>query len=207
MSALKPHFRNSWLFVVCLLGIVAADCGTDPSWVTLRAVDSTYTSVASTATGQLPRDGWGQRLRVEEGDSSFVVVSAGPDGAFGTADDLDFSSASLSRRADRVAGCWRADSMAYPIGPVHSVRLLQTKVEGSPHFRGEVNSPSADLRWIPWGQDSVVLLLLTGPQMTEVRALATESSLEGIRIVHGELLGWFRKRQRFSAQRVACTDD
>lgn len=204
MSAVTRRLKSLWLGAVCLLGLLAADCGNDRSWVTMRAVDSVYASAASTPTSQPPRDGWGQRLQVAERDSSLMVISAGPDGSFGTADDLDFSPDFLAARAARVVGCWRTESMAYPVGRIHSLRLRQTKIEDSPHLRGDVNAPSADLRWVPWGQDSIVMFLLTGPQMTEVRALATENSLEGSRIIHGELLGWRRKRQRFSAQRIAC---
>ena len=204
---MKLRRSRPWLSVVYLLGLGAADCGTDASWTTLRAADSVYAAVSSRAADYPQyRDGWGRHFRFEQNDSSFVLISAGPDAAFYTADDLDFSPTSLERRAVRVAGCWRTDSMAYPDGPIHSVRLLQTRVEGSADFRGEVSSPSADLRWVPWGEDSVVLFLLTGPQVTEVRALVTDSSLVGNRVVYGELFGWFRKQRRFMAQRITCTD-
>jgi hypothetical protein len=53
------------------------------------------------ATGTHPVDLWGQPFRIELSGATWIISSAGIDGAFGTGDDLRRIAASLTQNSPR----------------------------------------------------------------------------------------------------------
>jgi hypothetical protein len=198
--------RSRRLWPTGLLALVAADCHSDVAADTWRAVREVYATPAAHRidTHRKWSDGWGHALRFEAQDSSFVLVSPGSDGALGTEDDLDFSPAHLASRASNLSGCWTTTSMKYPDGEIRELHLTSQRIANAPDFRGTSNLPSSDVRWVPWGADSVVVFLLTGPQKSVIRVHVADSVLGGIRTVYGEGPIAGRTERNFEARRVSC---
>lgn len=198
--------RSHRLVPVVALAFLAADCGSDTASDTWRAVHDVYAArTAGSSTSQSKwTDGWGRAFLFEVRDTSFRLLSAGADGAFGTEDDLDFSPDYLAARASTISGCWATMSMQFPDGEVHELALSNRRVEGAADFRGATNLASTDTRWTPWGGDSLVVFLMVGPQLSMIRAKSGDDALRGSRVLYGEGPVATRVRRDFEARRTAC---
>lgn len=194
--------RTRWGAIAALPVVLAATCRHDPAVATLAVVDSVYAAPPSHEPAI--RDGWGRPFQYRWMDSTKVLISPGPDGILGSADDLDFSPAKLAARARELMGCWQSDSINTPVGVLRTVVLSDSQRGAAPDFRAVTNLRASDADWLPWGADSVVVRVLTGPQLTEIRARVSDGALSGTHVTHSELGGLFRLRAAFSARRVRC---
>lgn len=189
---------------LALLGPVSA-CSSHPVFRMLGSVDAFYdTATSRSREPKVDRlDAWGRSFRFEARAAGFVLVSAGYDGVWNTSDDLDFSPQSMAERASHLVGCWKFDSIATPGGAVASIHLKGKRQGGRATFVGASNNTSLDVEWLPWGRDSVVIIL-QDVQKILLHGERSATEIRGAQISFGEAPWRSRSRDAFRALRIPC---
>lgn len=145
-------------------------CDAEPRWCALSPTD-VWTS-----------DGWGTPIRYGRSNESYVLVSAGRDRTFETADDISFDAALNRSWAARISGCYvTAENL--PRLRADTVKLLPDVAPGGgyhvQHPRELDGYPAYLAKWYPLSADSFLVTWVHADRGITLRGRVSGSELVG----------------------------
>lgn len=143
-------------------------CRAEPRWCSLMTVD-VWTS-----------DAWGTAIEYRQSQESYVLMSAGRDRTFETADDLSFDAALIRSWAQRMSGCY-VMSRSLPRLQSDTIKLLPDVIPGGGyhvlHPREFGDHPVYIAKWYPLSADSILITWAHADKGITLRARTSGSEL------------------------------
>lgn len=149
---------------------------------------------------QWQRDGWGKSLSYTEGEGTFEVRSAGPDGLENSSDDVTWNSQWAIEQAQRLSGCYEASREPWNGA---GTRLSLTMVGDGPwEFRVQPRGTADRAVWFPVPGDRAQVVWQRVPTGVVIDLLVVQNDLQGSLLGLSDFAGV--RRRRIELRRVEC---
>lgn len=173
----------------------ATRSGDDRRWSLLVGTRCGRAPRCVEVAGHIISDGWDTPFAADSANDALVLRSAGSDRVFMSTDDIVFGDSVVARRASAIAGCWEVRGAAEL--PFDLIRLSSSRATEVTYL-AETEPAVGASWWIPWTQDSLVVVTRLGSR-ARFELKAYPDSLVG----HYRLAA--RGAPRVGARLVRCT--